>query len=312
MDGALELTCMKVIRDVRKHRPLLNTAIKKYGHSVEHNLHHYLATEAPGSALVAFSFPGGMYALGNLKNDVLGLFPDGILAPPERRFRILQDILSYALVRNKMKKVTLEVSEPFRREIVSGLAASRRFRACRANGILYWPVFRMELFDSRLKGRRWKKMRNIRNRFAKHHRIRTVDSKKVPKGKLLAVLRQWERKRRHSDTVTREYYQNVIGSGFRGFRTAKTIYVDGEPCTITAGWNVQNGEKHYYSAIGILNYRHKGLGEFANLMDLILLKKKGYKLVDFGGSGYSLLNFKNKFRPQHMYKTYLFSIVRRK
>src|SRR3989338_1720082 len=87
-------------------------------------------------------------------------------------------------------------------------------------------------------GRRCKKMRNIRNRFIRQHRIRMVDSRKVPKRMLEGIVSNWLRKRKHSDTVEKEYYYNIIASGFKGFRFAKTLYVDGEPCTITAGWDV--------------------------------------------------------------------------
>ena len=41
------------------------------------------------------------------------------------------------------------------------------------------------------------------------------------------------------------------------------------------------------------------------------LKKKGYRCVDFGGSDMVLLKFKKKFKPERIYKTYEFSIVRR-
>ena len=302
---------MRLITDVKDHRSILSAAIRKYGHNVEHHLHHYLAMESPKSMLVAFLFPGGMCALAIDQASSLRLFPDGILAPEKKRYYLLEKILAYALLKKRMKKVVLEASDPFRREILSRIRNSKQFLARRPNDVLHWPVFNMPLFDSRLKGKKWKKMRNIRNRFVKQHRIRIVDSASVPNGKLRGIVQQWLRKRKHGDVVAEEYYDNVIASGFGGFALAKTVYVDGEPCTITAGWKVKNGKKHYYSAIGILNYRHKGLGEFTNLMDLLLLKRKGYRVVDFGGSGRFLLNFKNKFRPHHLYKTYEFSIVRK-
>jgi hypothetical protein len=239
------------------------------------------------------------------------VFPNGVLARPEERWKLLEKVLKYLLLRKRAKKVVLEVDERFCREIIEHLSESKKLKALGTNYILYWPVFHMELFDHTLKGKKWKKMRNIRNRFKKCHHIRIVDAKSVPKEKLELVVSQWMRKRRRRDSVSEEYYLNAIRTRFGGFDSAKVMYVDGEPCAITAGWEVANGEKHYYSAIGILNYAHQGLGEFANLMDLMLLKKKGYRVVDFGGSGFSLLNFKNKFRPHSMYKTYVFSVIRK-
>ena len=91
---------------------------------------------------------------------------------------------------------------------------------------------------------------------------------------------------------------------------AKTLYVNGKPATITAGWKIPNSN-YYYSAIGIVDYSYVGLGEIANIDDLNRLKREGYKCVDFGGSDRVLLRFKKKFKPEKIYKTYIFSIVRK-
>ena len=85
--------------------------------------------------------------------------------------------------------------------------------------------------------------------------------------------------------------------------------MDNKPCTITAGWRIPN-TKNYYSAVGILDYSYPELGEVANMDDLDRLKRKGFDYVDFGGSDETLLSFKKKFRPEKIYKTYIFSIVR--
>ncbi|MEK6869533.1 MAG: hypothetical protein AABX74_04840, partial [Nanoarchaeota archaeon] len=97
---------------------------------------------------------------------------------------------------------------------------------------------------------------------------------------------------------------------FKGMDMAKTLYVNGKPCTITAGWKIPN-TKNYYSSIGIFDYSCQGLGEIANMDDLNRLKKQGYEYADFGGSEKALLSFKRKFRPEKIYKTYIFSIARR-
>ena len=90
----------------------------------------------------------------------------------------------------------------------------------------------------------------------------------------------------------------------------KTMYANGKPCTITAGWKMPN-TKNYYSSIGILDYSYWDLGEIANIDDLNRLKKEGYEYADFGGSEKALLSFKRKFKPEKIYKTYVFSIVGR-
>ena len=303
---------MKVIADFKEKANRVRKAIARHGHNVEHNLYHYLAMGSLKRKLIFYSFPKLQGVLASREKDRYDIFPEGVLAPKQKRIALLSRVIGKMLSQKSANKVVVEVNEITRKGLLEWVKASKGYRALSTNFILHWPIFDMALFDAKLPGRRWKKMRNIRNRFIRQHRIRMVDSRKVPKRMLEGIVSNWLRKRKHSDTVEKEYYYNIIASGFKGFRFAKTLYVDGEPCTITAGWDVPNGQKHYYSAIGILNYRHPGLGEFANLMDLLHLKRKGYKLVDFGGSDKSLLAFKSKFRPTSVYKTYSFSIVRRK
>lgn|SRR3989338_532845 len=300
------------IADPQEHVIPVKRSISAYGHFIEHHLEHYLCTASPDNTLVFFDTGKKKGVLASRdRSNRWHIFPNGVLAPPEERWRLLEKVLKFLLLRKKAKKAVLEVDGRFNQEIRDHLSESKQLKALDTNYILYWPVFHMELFDPRMGGRKWKKMRNIRNRFKKQHRIRIVDARAVSKEKLVSVVEQWMRRRKQSDIVAKSYYLSVINSRFKGFDLAKVIYVDGEPCTITAGWEVSNGEKHYYSAIGILNYAHQGLGEFANLMDLMLLRKKGYRIVDFGGSGASLLGFKSKFRPHAIYKTYVFSVVRR-
>jgi hypothetical protein len=302
---------MKLI-DPLKHPALVKRSLSKYSHFVEHHFEHYLCIEDKDSILSFADCGKGRGVL--LSTDGKGkwrVFPNGVLALPQERYALLEKLFRYLLLKKHAKKVVLEVDERFRSEILDHLSDSKKFKALSLNYLLYWPVFHMELFDSKMKGRKWKKLRNIRNRFQKQHRTRMVDARNVPTDKLEGIVMEWMRRRRQTDVVSKQYYLNAIRSRFKGFTLAKVIYVDGEPCTITAGWEVKNGEKHYYSAIGLLNYAHLGIGEFANLMDLLLLKKKGYRIVDFGGSGASLLGFKSKFRPHAIYKTYVFSVVKR-
>lgn len=294
------------------HPAFVKRSLLKHSHFVEHHFEHYLCSKDKDNILAFFDFGKKKGILASYDGkDVWSIFPNGVLAPSFERMRLLERLFSYLLIKKRAKKVSLEVDGRFRKEILEKLSTSKKFRVLSLNYLLHWPVFHMELFDHKMKGRKWKKLRNIRNRFQKQHRVKIVDAKHVPGEKLEGIVKEWMRRRKQNDVVSKQYYLNAIRSKFKGFTLAKVIYVDGEPCTITAGWEVRNGEKHYYSAIGLLNYAHQGIGEFANLMDLMLLKKKGYRIVDFGGSGASLLGFKSKFRPHAVYKTYVFSVVRR-
>lgn len=291
----------------------IKTSMKKYGHSVEHNPMHFVNNETKDSKNYIFKFSNNKTVLASWGyNGNYYLFPSGVLAPPKERYALLTKFLNYAFAVDKASKVVVEVDEEFRRELVSKLESSKKFRALSLNYILYWPVFEMKKFDHKLKGKQWKKLRNIHNRYRKQYRTKLVDAKSVPKEKLVKVVESWLKKRPHNDTVDQEYYFNMIKTGFRGFDVAKTLYVNGEPCTITAGWKVPHEKGAYYSSIGISNYKHKDLNIYSNLKDLMLLKQKKFKYVDFGGSDYYLLNFKSKFKPHKVYKTYVFSITKKK
>ncbi|MFW9879930.1 MAG: phosphatidylglycerol lysyltransferase domain-containing protein, partial [Candidatus Thorarchaeota archaeon] len=203
-----------------------------------------------------------------------------------------------------------EVNEEFRKEILKKLKNSKEYRTCSSPFILYWPLYKMSKFDAQLKGKEWKKIRNIRNRFYRQHKAKVVDSKKVSKEELKKILYAWLKRRNAHDRVEKHYFVNLIENKLKGTEMAKTLIVDNKPCSITAGWRIPNSN-NYYSHIGILDYSCEGLGEVTNTEDLKLLKRKNYDYVDFGGSDKVLLYFKKKFKPERIYKTYIFSIVRK-
>lgn len=239
------------------------------------------------------------------------LFPCGILAPEEERLSILLKAANHVLKKKNSKKLTVEVSEDLRKGILQKLRKPNGLRACSYYYILYWPMYKMESWDPKLKGNKMKKLRNISNRFYKKNKVRVKDSRDVPKEKLYKVVKRWLKKRNMADSVEEDYYFNLINSGFKGLESAKTIYVNGNPATITAGWKIPQS-KDYYSAIGIVDYSVSGLGEIANIDDLNRLKRAKYEYADFGGSDRILLRFKRKFKPEKIYKTYTFSIVKKK
>ena len=102
----------------------------------------------------------------------------------------------------------------------------------------------------------------------------------------------------------------MIDLNFEGVDHARTMVVDGRPCSITAGWKIANSN-NYYSGVGIYNYAAENIGEVANLEDLFFLKQGGYEKIDFGGGGKALTAFKMKFKPTSLYKTYSFPVVKR-
>ena len=171
-----------------------------------------------------------------------------------------------------------------------------------------------------MSGEEWKKLRNIKNRFYAENSVEVVDSPSVGKEQLKKIVLDWVERRRlmglganrkDSNLSYYERYLKMIDLGFDGTKFAKTMVVDGEPCTVTAGWEIPNSDGAYYSAIGISNYGFEGLSEIANLDDLYRLKENGYSTVDFGGSPMPLIKFKLKFRPHAVYVTHTYAIVKK-
>ena len=303
---------MEEISDEKEYKEYVQKAIKKYGHCAEHNYYHYQYYENKEEKNIFFKLGNGKGILCNYdkKNNIWELFPSGVLAPEEERFDILVELLDYTLKKKKGLKLCVEVHEKFRKDILKKLKDSKKFRVCASPFILYWPLYNMSKFDSKLKGKEWKKLRNIRNRFYKQHKVKIVDTKKVPKEELKKILNVWLKRRSAHDRVEKHYYVNLIENNLKGTDMAKTLIVDNKPCSITAGWKIPNSND-YYSSIGILDYSYEGLGEITNIEDLRLLKKKNYDYADFGGSDKTLLYFKMKFKPEKIYKTYIFSLVRK-
>ena len=169
----------------------------------------------------------------------------------------------------------------------------------------------MKKWDESLQGKEWKKLRNIKNKFLKSHNVEIIPSNEIEKKKLNEIVLKWKKIRPKTEkTYYVEMYLNFIKNDFEGTDIARSVVVDGESCTITAGWKIPNSN-NYYSALGLYNYKYPGLGEVANIDDLTQIKMKKFLFADFGDSTESLLQFKKKFRPESFYKTYWFHIVRK-
>lgn len=310
---------MKLI-DIEESSREAKRCISEHGHAPEHNYTYFLTT-AEGARSIFLKSAEGYGILANYREAAKEVVMiSEALAPREKQAEVLHDALDTCFSELPIKKFVVEQDDSLRAET---LLAFRRngYRALPPRFSLFWPVFRMEEWDGDgLAGEEWKKLRNIRNRFYAEHSVEAVDSKTIEKEQLKQIVHDWvERRRLMSTGADRKdsnfaYYTryiDMIDRGFEGTALAKTLVVDRQPCTITAGWGIPNSENSYYSGIGISNYAFDGLGEMANLDDLNRLKESGYQTVDFGGSPMPLLKFKLKFRPSFVYVTHTYAIARK-
>ena len=165
---------MKVYKDIKKYKPKIISAIKKFGFLPDHNYYYYLYKQTPYKKCVCFDFGQKkcLVAFFNKNNNVWDVI-NGVLAPYGERYDIFLKFLDYALVKEKAKRVSVEADESLKSTIFKQLKNSK-YRVS-MNYALYWPVYNLKAWDENLSGKHWKKFRNIRNRFHNHSQINVED-----------------------------------------------------------------------------------------------------------------------------------------
>ncbi len=295
--------------------------IGKFGCTPEHNYTYFLTTAESGAKNIFLKSEEGYGVLATYRENAGEVFMvSEALAPRKKQVEVLHEALDTCFSKLPIKKFAVEQDDGLRAQTKEAFA-NNGYRALSPRFSLYWPVFSMDKWGGQgMQGEDWKKLRNAKNRFYSEHSVEVVDSQSVGKEQLKKIVLDWAERRKlmglgtnrkDSNLAYYERYLKMIDFGFEGTKFAKTLVVDGQPCTITAGWEIPNADSSYYSAIGICNYSFEGLGEMANLDDLYRLKESGYSTVDFGGSPMPLLKFKLKFRPHAVYVTHTYAIVKK-
>ena len=297
---------MELIEDISKNDGIIIKSIKKHGYCPEHNYYHYLYSQNNNLNGIFFRFEKykGIMATVDPKSKIWRMIGE-VMAPQNERIVVFKQFLECVMNKKKASKVFVEPREEFRREILTKL--NNQYRISATNYHLTCPVYNLSSIDSGLPGNKWKKLRNIRNRFHKNYKISFKDAKSLDSNIFNELLKLWLKRRKFRDRVDKSYYKNVFNSGFGGFDIALSVAVNQIPCSISAGWRIPNSNSFYWG-IGIHNYQHSNIGDFINLNDLLVAKENGYEYADLGGSGKHLLYHKMKFRAESAYKTYCFSI----
>lgn len=283
-------------------------AIEKHGNCEEHNYEHFISLGTSAKQLVFISFDNdmGILALKSKTGKVWYMIRE-VLAPKEQKTKLFLEFADYVLNKLNMERLEVELDKDSRKELKNNLSKVN-LRPCALNFYLEWPLFNMETWNGDIMpGKDWKKLRNIKNKFYKEHKVEVKQPKDIDKEELKRIVIEWKKERKADDFAYHREYLHTIDNDFKGFDEVRVLIVDDKPCAITAGWKVPNSDQ-YYSAFGVLDYSFDRLGEIANLDDLTHLKDKGYKTVNFGGSDDELLDFKKKFKPDSIYNTYTYSI----
>lgn len=311
---------IELIKDVEANRELIEKTIRDYGSEPEQNYGYFVSHQSNSSGREKCVY------IRSGKYGILTTFDESLrrwnmistpIAPKDKQAWLLRDALDFLKNKLLLKKFVAELTPENKKAVDEALADSYNVHA--PNCVLYWPVYDMSDWEGdRLEGGLWKKIRYMINRITRMHKVKIVDSVNVDKNELKTVIDRWvqHRKltgagvnRKDSNRTYAEIYYKFVEHDFTGCKFAKTVLVNGKAASITAGWEVPNSNGVYYSGVGIYDYGVDCLGEYANWSDLVMLKKTGYKEVNFGGSPKPLLSFKQKFRPSRVYTTHIFSIT---
>jgi len=304
---------MKILDDIEKSsaKTRIRKDIKENGYMAEHNYCFLYNNEGVEKDLY-FSFEDkkGIMARYLKRKNKYYVFSD-VIAPEGNQIEILYQFLDYCLYDKKAKEVEIEFSENLINKLKRKLRTDKKWMKFSLSDMDYgliWPVYDMDKWNGeKMDGKEWKKIRYYWNNFFRKYDIKIKPSNKIKNEELYKIVNIWKRKRNGEDAPVYSFFLNAIKNNFKGFDMSRTIMINNEPSSITAGFKIPNSN-NYYSAIGLTNYKYNRLGEIANMDDLIELKKTGYDCIDFGGSDDSLFRFKKKFRPTGFYKTYVYQI----
>ncbi|MBI4709067.1 MAG: DUF2156 domain-containing protein [Candidatus Portnoybacteria bacterium] len=299
---------MKIIKNVCDAEEIINPFIEKHGHLPEHHYHFYLNYGREKEENIFIDLGNQKGILAYKKENIWRILTDPT-APQKEKKQALCETIDWIFIDQKAKKIILEdITEDLRNQICA--EKSKIWRAAKTVDLLSWPIIDLENWDAELSGKRWKRLRNMQNKFFKENRVKVIAAQEARRADLKNLVLKWKKQRSGTDRAHYPPYLKFIENDFCGCDMAQVMMVNGQPASLCGGWAIPNS-KDYYSSIGIYDYDFNDIGEISYLDELGALKKKGYQRVDFGGSGEKLLAFKMKFHPISIYRTHTFSILKK-
>jgi len=300
---------MKIIKDIQSNAQQIQKTISKYGHLAQHHFHFYLNYSRKNEKNVFFEWDGNQGLFAYQRDNIWRVLTDPIALQRSKK-KIIFEFFDWTFTHRNIKKIILEdITEDFWKEIVEAVKSSK-FRAVKPSYVLLWPLIDLEDWSEKLEGKKWKRLRNMRNKFFKENQVQIKESYQIKKEDLTRLVFKWEKQHGSTDKVHSLQYLRFINNDFQGCDLVRIMLVNNRPVSINAGWNIPNS-RDYYSCIGLYDYSYRNIGEVSYLDESTELKRRNYQLVDFGGSEEKLLAFKMKFHPAAIYKTYTFSVFRK-
>ncbi len=304
----INASALSVISPVTAGSELIVESIAAYGHTPEHNVHHFLCeTIGCGGEPAAFVAPSGASVWAGKYDDEYCTFSEP-LANEEQKIPLLIATVEHMLSGPGIKKVALELHDSTRTRFLAALP--RTMRAIKPRYSLEWPLFDMRAYNPELPGKYFKKLRNTKNHFFTSHALSVVPAAAVPSGTLANIVRAWKGMRKRNDFAYTSTYERHIAEGFPAATSARVLLVNDRPVGFNVGWNIPNRPGAYYAAMGIHDYSVEGMGVVMNLEDLAWIKTQGYHTADFGGTEANGTQFKKQFGPSSYYRSTVFAVER--
>ena len=297
---------MKIYENKDTQRERAIECVRRFGHTSDHNFDWFAdSVITPDGKPVFVQWPDGTGLLAHRYPEEWRIWSDP-LCPEEDAADKIKEFVLKVFEDKKINAVWCD-------DISDSIYPALRDKGANSEPIYYsllWPVLDLLKFDPALAGRHFKEMRNAKNKFYKEHDLEVADAKEFAKDKLHRIIENWKGSlSQEKKDVYDLRYHNAIDDGFRGFKTARVLIVDGVPVGINAGYDVPNRPGRFAGAIGVHDYSVKDIRTILYLEDLEWMKSSGYSEVDLQGSEEDEgLNIKLRFGAKVERKTDTFSI----
>lgn len=187
---------MRVLYETPSIINRIQQSIDKWGSKPEHNVYYYMHNLAKNSKKVVFDFGADKLILASYDENlnIWSLFPSGILSPVEDSLDLLLQFSRYCLEERSGRKITMEIDDNlfhrFKDEIKN---QALNFRVLKVNLVRYWPIINLKLWNYELKGKKWRKLRKMKNKFFKNNDVEIVRSVELPEDSVKNIVFDWKK-----------------------------------------------------------------------------------------------------------------------
>lgn len=302
---------MEFLDNVRdpKVASLIGDCIAKYGFAPEHDYHEFISYDSKEtkSIFVHFGeFRGALLVNHGTTWQVLS----EILGPREQHAALFMDLARELFANKGVKKIMVEFPFETRREMIK---LSKGTNTVIGNVVehYYTPIMDLTKWDPTLQGPEMSKLRKAKNRFFRNFDVklyRNDDILKIPKEKILEMIRKWVKNRKAKDRAIYDSYLTFVEQGLPGGALSILVVINGEVKGLASASSIPNSDRSVYYGVNLHDYSIPELGDFITVVFLDELQKAGFKMMDFGASDEKLLAYKKKFNPVSQYELAFFYV----